>query len=124
MSRDGEALLNQALRVQPGVIAIAGTRIGTVLKGVYPCVRLTLVGGASPPVAETRSPSVQWEAWADSEAQAALLADAIDSVADKLAGTYASGVIVASWPQGHYFHSRDPQTARERYLGQIGLIVQ
>jgi hypothetical protein len=121
---DPEALLVQALRLQTSVTSKVLQRIDTKLNTVYPCVRITLTGGASRPVPHTGSPSLQWEAWADTEGAAAQLAKAVDGVADELAGSYPAGVIKASYHQGHYFHSPDAATGKQRYIGQIGLLTQ
>lgn len=121
---DPEALLTAALRSRPLITTWSGTRIGTKLGATFPAVRVTLITGPSRPLANTGQPSLQWEAWADTEEAAIILAKAIDGEADRLAGTYGPGVIITSWAQGQYFHSRDEETARQRYIGQIGLITQ
>jgi hypothetical protein len=121
---DPEALLVQALRSKTEVIGLVGQRIDTKLGSTYPQVRVTLTGGPSRPVPRTGAPSLQWEAWAETEGAAALLAKAIDGVADELAGVYPAGSIVSSYHQGHYFHSPDAATGRQRYIGQIGMLTQ
>jgi hypothetical protein len=121
---DPEAVFTAALRAKTEVSGLVATRVGTRLGATFPAVRVAVVGGASRPTNNTGSPTMQWEAWGNTEAEAALLAKAIDGVADELAGTYTAGKIVASWRQGYYFHSRDPETNRDRYLGQIGLLTQ
>ena len=121
---DPEAVLVQALRLQAGVTSWVAQRIDTKLGSTYPQVRVTLTGGAGRPVAHTGSPSLQWEAWANTEAEAARIAKAVDGVADELAGTYPAGTIKASYHQGHYFHSPDAATGKQRYIGQIGLLTQ
>jgi hypothetical protein len=121
---DPEAIFVAALRAQPTVSAWVGTRIGTKLGATFPAVRVRLGSGAGRPVINTGRPQMQWEAWGDDEASAARVAQAIDGVANSLAGTYTAGKIVASWGVGQYFHSDDEATARTRYIGQIGLITQ
>jgi hypothetical protein len=126
MSADPEGVLVAALAAKSSVVALCGGRIGTALSGTYPAVRISLVGGRSKPVDErsTKNPIVQWEAWGDTQGQAADLAREIDDQAEALRGTYSKGIVVASWASGHYFHSPDPETNRQRYIGQIGMITQ
>jgi hypothetical protein len=121
---DPEAIFVAALRAQTPITALVATRISTKLGAVFPAVRVRLISGPSRPVANTGRPLMQWESWADDEAMAALLAQKIDGVADQLAGTYAMGKIVSSWPVGQYFHSDDEATNRQRYIGQIGIFTQ
>jgi hypothetical protein len=121
---DPEAIFVAGLRAQPTITAWVSTRIGTKLGATFPAVRVRLISGASRLVANTGRPLMQWESWADDEAMAARVAQAIDGVADQLAGTYTGGKIVGSYPVGQYFHSDDEATTRTRYIGQIGLITQ
>lgn len=121
---DPEALLVAALRAKTEVSGLVSTRVGTSLGITFPAVRVTLTGGADRLVIATGRPSLQWEAWGSSEAEAALVARAVDGVVDELAGTYTSGRIVGSWRQGNYFHSPDASTGRQRYIGQLGLLTQ
>ena len=121
---DPEAILVAALRAQPTVTAWVSTRIATRLGAIFPAVRVRLVSGAGRPVINTGRPQLQWESWADDEATAARVAQAIDGVSDSLSGTYTAGKIISSWVVGQYFHSDDLATTRTRYIGQIGLITQ
>jgi hypothetical protein len=121
---DPEAILVAALRAQSTVTAWVGTRISTRLGAIFPAVRVRLISGPSRPVINTGRPQLQWESWGDDEAMAARVAQAIDGVADSLAGIYTPGTIIASWGVGQYFHSDDDATTRTRYIGQIGLITQ
>jgi hypothetical protein len=122
---DAEALLTYGLRSRTAVIGLVpSTRISTSLGGVFPAIRITLTGGSGWVTLGTWQPSLQWEVWGNNEAEAALIADAVADEADDLAGVYAAGRIVGSWPQGHHFHSPDASTNRQRYIGQIGLLTQ
>jgi hypothetical protein len=121
---DPEALLVAALRARPEITALVSTRIGTVLGSTFPAIRITLTGGRDDLVEQTGSPSLQWEAWGDNEGQAANVARTVHTFANQLAGSYSAGRIVASYRQGHYFHSPDASTSRQRYIGQIGLVTQ
>jgi len=127
---DPEGIFIAALKAQPLVVARCGLSdsgnpaISTKIGAIFPAVRVTLVGGRSQPVIHTGSPTLQWEAWDSDEAKAALLARAINEVADQLAGIYSVGKIISSWALGFYYHSPDQETNRQRYLGQIGLLTQ
>lgn len=126
---DPEVLLVAALKAKTSVSSLCGNRIATRLSGTYPAVRITLVGGPDRPTTNTAQPTLQWEAWGNgndsaAEGQAADLAQAIDEVAAVLAGAYAAGRITSSWAVGHYFHSADATTGRERFIGQIGMLTQ
>jgi hypothetical protein len=121
---DPEALFTAAMKAQGSVVGLCGNRIGTRLGGTFPALRITLAGGASPPTEGISSAVLQWESWGSSEADAALLAAAVYAAVKALRGTYSAGVIVSAWNQGHYFHSRDQETNRDRYLGQMGLLYQ
>lgn len=121
---DPEALLVAALRAKTEVSSLVSTRVRTSLGDTYPQVRVTLTGGPDRPVPITGQPSLQWEAWGATEAEASALAKALDGVADELRGIYAPGTIVSSFRQGNYFHSPDATTGRQRYIGQIGLLTQ
>jgi hypothetical protein len=121
---DPEALLVAALRAKTQVTGLVSTRIGTSLGATFPQVRVTLTGGSDRLVLNTGRPSLQWEAWGSTEGEAALVAVALDGVADELAGTYAAGRIISSWRQGNYFHSPDANTGRQRYIGQLGILTQ
>lgn len=121
---DPEALLVAALRAKAEVTALVSMRIGTSLGATFPQIRVTLTGGSDRLVLNTGRPSLQWEAWGQNEAEAALVARVVDGVADELAGIYGSGRIVSSWRQGNYFHSPDASTGRQRYIGQLGILTQ
>lgn len=125
---DPEALLVQALKATPAVSTLCGGRIGTRLSGTYPAVRVAWVGGPSRPTEGTANPVLQFEVWgagsdATAQEKANELARTIEGEAHDLAGEYLSGTVVASHVVGSLIHSPDPN-GRERYIGQIGLVVQ
>jgi hypothetical protein len=127
---DAEALLIQALKAKPTVTVQCGGRIGTRLGGVYPAIRVTLLGGSSRQVENTGRPELQIECWGDgsdatAETQAALLAQTIEAEVASLAGSYSVGQIVGAVVYGGILHSApDTTTGRERYILQIGLLTQ
>lgn len=126
-----EALLIAALREQPPVTAICGTRIGTRLSGTYPAIRVTTLGGGES-VEGTNSPDLQVECWGNggdpaAEIQASELSRVVHSVAlSSLRGAYGAGIIVGSWCYGGPLHSPDASTspARERYIVTVGITMQ
>lgn len=123
------ALLVEALRARPAVAGLCDSEIATRLHGKFPAVRVGLVGGPDRPANATGRPLLQAECWGDgddddAEGQAEQLAAAVDDAAQDLAGAYAAGTIVSSWTVGHYLHAPDPDTRRERFIVQIGLLTQ
>jgi hypothetical protein len=130
MLPDAEALLVAALRAHPTVAALpSGQRIGTRLGGVYPAIRVTLLGGPPRPAHNTRRPEFQIECCGDgtggtAEIQASDMARTVEDIIPDLAGTYPQGTIVGAYLIGDILHSAFPDTNRERYIVQAGLIIQ
>lgn len=119
----------QALRAQVPVSSLVGNRIGTRLSGVYPAIRVTLVGGPPRRVENTAVPDLQVECWgpgADgpSEAVASNAALAVEAAVSKLPGVYTAGTICGASTSGFIFHSPDGTTSRERYIVTVSLLVQ
>jgi hypothetical protein len=126
---DPEVLLIAALRAQPPVTALFGQRISTRLQADELALRITLLGGRPRPTNGTSSPEFQVESWGpgtDSKAEAAAFngANAVESVVDELSGTYTSGRVISAYMIGYLLHSPDAGTGRQRYLFQIGALMQ
>lgn len=126
---DAEALLVQALKAKPDVTALCGGRIATRLSGTYPAVRVAWVGGPSRPTEGTGRPVLQVECWgngsdAASGEAASQLARAVEGEGDSLSGIYLSGSVVGSYVDGSLIHAPDAGTGRERYIVQVGLVIQ
>lgn len=126
---DAEALLVAALRARSSVASLCGGRVGTRLSGVYPAVRVTLIGGASRAVVNTGRPELQVECWGNgpdgvAEVQASDLARAVEAALPTLVGVYGPGVIAGAATSGGVLHSPDGSTGRERYIVQASLVTQ
>lgn len=125
---DDEVLLIAALRSRPPIMAASGARIGTILSGTFPAVRVALTGGQARPVDGTGSPTLQVECWGrdattSAEGEASLLARTVDAHIPGLRGEYgAVGTIVGAWRIGHIL--KQPDSGQARYIVNLGLITQ
>lgn len=113
---DAETVMVQALAAQASVTAITSTRIGTVLEPVFPRIRLAKVAELFTDEEGLEDVQVQVECWAESDAEASLLARTVVAARKDLAGSYAAGWVglvgVASGP----IPAPDPDSERHRYL--------
>jgi hypothetical protein len=126
---DPEALLITALRADTSIASVTGGRVATRLGAIFPAVRVTLVGGPPHPVIQIGRPELQVECWGngtDSAAavQASLIARTIEAALPAIRGEYGTSWVITAYMGSGIIHSPDPDTARERYLFTVGLIVR
>lgn len=121
---DEEALVCEFLRRQPTIAAVVGDRVGTRLNAVFPCIRVTSLGGSTPEWYEWQS-AVQVEAWAELYYQqtAKNLALAVMAVVFDLDANYAPQQVSSANIRNGPLFMPDPDTERPRYIVDIELVL-
>lgn len=119
---DAELLVVEALRDDPDVAAIIGSRVYTALppNPTFPLARIIRVSGARPwPPRHVDAARIQIDAWADTKRDAWLLIDTLLAAAAALPGTHDEGVVTAVEHAVGPAWTPDAETGTARYVADV-----